>query len=40
MLDILNNSLSENFDVIVSFATYKLRIEKGELYQSLDSIVN
>lgn len=39
-LEFLNEPQSKQFDVIVSFATYKLRIERGELYQSMDSIVN
>ena len=40
-MQILNEPvLDEKFDVVVSFATHKLRIDKGELYQSMDSIVN
>lgn len=40
MVEFLNEPQNEEFDVVVSLATYKLRIEKGELYQSMDSIVN
>lgn len=39
-VEFLNEPSSKNFDVIVSFATHKMRIEKGEFYQSFDSIVN
>jgi hypothetical protein len=40
IVEFLNAPTSNDFDVIVSFATHKIRIEKGEFYQSFDSIVN
>ena len=34
------NQQTEDVDLVVSFATYGKRIEKGQIYEFLDSIVN
>lgn len=41
MMQALNEpAVNAQFDIVVSFATHKQRIDKGELYQSIDCIIS